>query len=456
MKGYVRKLLREGLLSEGATPIIYHFTYESRLENILSGNKFNLTSNLASKADQMGDKVYYMSFSRTKSIKHGYGTKSTNPSSVRIKIDGTKLNQRYKVISVDYWQYPRTIEFMGGIGDEMEERVVSNGDEIKDASEYIISIDIFLPKDGVTQSIIDNAKVLGIKLYFFDNVKDFASGISERSVKPIINTKEKENRGSSFFRYSNETMGALTYKEPEIKEKLYNYLIKLGHNEENLDAIIDPIHKKYKYYLRPNDDYSLTDLANSLNANLSNNKTEADPMVRYILKEFIKNYRKVGAESIKDYLNIKLYKGKKTQRDYNKELSIEFDKLIISSYKKHKEYLDFSVYDKNDNSIDSFIKLPEVNKFLNDKVNKIRKYVLDYIKNNDNLFKDWYRISRDDIKNNIDLYDGLDAILKNFGDDQVSKHEFEYVMSHILWSIDDFGYKLRQLKDEYHKQFYGN
>jgi len=115
------------------------------------------------------------------------------------------------------------------------------------------------------------------------------------------------------------------------------------------------------------------------------------------------------------------------------------------------------VYDKDDNSIDSFIELPEVNKFLSDKVFKIRKYVLDYIENNDNLFKDWYKISRDDIKNNIDLYDGLDTILKNFGDDQVTKHEFEYVMSHILWSIDDFGYtRLGGIKDEYYKQFYNN
>jgi hypothetical protein len=161
MKRYIKKLLRESLLSEAASPVLYHFTWERSLSNILKTNKLYLTSSVGSRSNQFSDKSYYISFSRTKSIKHGYGTKFTNPGSVRIRVDGNKLNHNYKTISIDYWQYPREKGLMGGSGDEMEDRVVSDNDAIDNANKYIESIDIFLPKDGISADIIENAKKLG-------------------------------------------------------------------------------------------------------------------------------------------------------------------------------------------------------------------------------------------------------------------------------------------------------
>ncbi len=456
MKKYIKKLLRESLLSEAASPVLYHFTWERSLSNILKTNKLYLTSSVGSRANEYGNKPYYISFSRSKSIKQGYGTKFTNPGSIRIRVDGNKLNHNYKTISIDYWQYPREKGFMGGSGDEMEDRVVSDNDVIDNANKYIESIDIFLPKDGISADIIENAKKLGIKLYFYANEKDFAAGIPKRSVEPkIADAKEHRiDKGYGIMR----VLGALTYKEPEIMDKVYDELVvDYGYNKGDINDKISKIHEEYDYYLRPNDDYYLTDLTNSLSADLQNNNRSSNKLVRYIIKEFIKDYKRVGADNLKDYLNLKLYSGKKTQRVYNKELSIEFDKLIKSSYKKRKEYLDFSVYDKDGNRIDSFVELPEVKKFLNDKVFKIRKYVLDYIENNDDLFKTYYKINRSEIKNNIDLYGGLDTILKKFDDNQVTKHEFEDVIGNILYDIDDFAYdRLSKIKDEYNQQFYNN
>jgi GNAT superfamily N-acetyltransferase len=75
-KSSIKQLLREGLLKEGASPILYHFTRLGALENILSNNSFYLTSNIGSPSDRLGgDEVYYMSFSRTKSNKQGYGAR---------------------------------------------------------------------------------------------------------------------------------------------------------------------------------------------------------------------------------------------------------------------------------------------------------------------------------------------------------------------------------------------
>jgi hypothetical protein len=455
MKLYIKKLLRESLISEAASPVLYHFTRDTSLSNILKTNKLFLTTSVGSRSNQFSDKNYYISFSRTKSIKHGYGTKFTRPSSVRIKLDGNKLNQKYKTISIDYWQYPKEKGFMGGSGDEMEDRIVSDNDVIDNANKYIESIDIFLPEDGISADIIENAKKLGIKLYFYDNEKDFAAGIPKRSVEPKIADAKESRVGRSYGIMT--ILAALTYKEPKIMERVYSELVDYGYNKDDISAAVDKVHDKYDYYLRPNDDYNLTDLANSLSADFQNNSRSANKLARYAIKEFVRDYKKVGAKSLKDYLNLKLYKGKKTQRDYNKELSIEFDKLIKSSYKKRKEYLDFSVYDKDGNSIDSFVELPEVKKFLNDKVFKIRKYVLDYIENNDDLFKTYYKVNRTEIKDNIDLYGGLDTILKKFDDNQVTKHEFEDVIGYILYDIDDFAYdRLSKIKDEYNQQFYKN
>jgi len=40
MKVLIKKLLREGLINEGASPILYHFTNVNKLINILSTNSF--------------------------------------------------------------------------------------------------------------------------------------------------------------------------------------------------------------------------------------------------------------------------------------------------------------------------------------------------------------------------------------------------------------------------------
>jgi len=83
--------LYKSLLTEGLTPILYHFTSIHNLINILKEDEFQASTNLGSSADfnVSGGKFFF--FSTTRSRSAGY-----NQGNVKIVLDGQKLNQNYK------------------------------------------------------------------------------------------------------------------------------------------------------------------------------------------------------------------------------------------------------------------------------------------------------------------------------------------------------------------------
>ena len=434
MKHLIKKLLREGLLNEGASPILYHFTRDKRLINILSTNSFYLTSNIGTTADQIaGDKPYYMSFSRSKSTKQGYGNKFRFNGAARIKIDGQKLSQNYKVKSIDYWQYPKTVDMMKQLsGDEMEDRLISDNDEIPDANKYIISIDILIePDKSVNQKLITLAKDLGIELYFFNNEKDFAAGLPKRSVEPNTTDDEQETREEYLFDLDN-IIGAVTYKNPEKYKELLNVI------GDEWKEKIDKYHDKLKYYLRPNDDYYLSDLLSSLSSAIHNTKGNTNKLLRYAMKELTLDMRKNNVKTIKDYLKHKLYIGKKTQEDYNKELNNKIQNIIDNTFKKEIGDLNYSVYDQTE-TYENLFQFKPAKEFITNKVKEIKKYVSDYVLTNNNMFKNSYVLSNSEIKDALDLRDD------NFEANRVANLLVDVRVTDILsplqtitWNIDDF------------------
>lgn len=93
--------MREVLLDEALSPEAYHLTNLSNILNILKTNHLNLSSGLGSRADQYGDKFFYLSISRTKSLRIGY--KAGQKVIGVIIFDGNKLNHNFKSLPVDYW-----------------------------------------------------------------------------------------------------------------------------------------------------------------------------------------------------------------------------------------------------------------------------------------------------------------------------------------------------------------
>jgi len=451
MKDLIKKLLREGLINEGASPILYHFTNVNKLINILSTNSFYLTSNIGSKADQIaGDKAYYMSFSRSKSIKQGYGTKFRFNGDARIKIDGQKLTQNYKVKSIDYWQYPKTPDMIKyPSSDEMEDRVISDNDEIPNANKYILSIDILIePDKTVNQKLIDLAKELNIKLYFFDNEKDFASGLPKRSIQPNMDDNDEENSISDYAFNLDTIIGALTYKNLDKYKEVLNTI---GNQWKEK---IDDYHKKLNYYLRPNDDYYLSDLTASLNSAIHNARSNSNKLLRYAIKELALDMRKNNAKTIKDYLTHKLYIGKKTQQDYNKELNDKIQNIIDKTFNEQVQYLNYSVYDQ-ENRYENLLQFQPAKEFITNKVKEIKKYVADYTLNNKDMFKYSYLLSSDEIKNKLNLNDNNpDAVkIANLLQD-VRSNEIIRPLQMIIYTIDEFYYyEVKRMQKEEMEQW---
>jgi len=450
MKQLIKKLLREGLLNEGASPILYHFTTVNKLINILSTNSFYLTSNIGTGADQIaGNKAYYISFSRSKSIVQGYGNKFKFSGAARIKVDGQKLSQNYKVKSVDYWQYPKTPDMMKHLsGDEMEDRVISDNDEIPNANKYIISIDILIePDKTVNQKLIDLAKNLGVELYFFNNKKDFAAGLPKRSVKPNVEDGEQETREQSIFDLDT-IIGAVSYKNPDKYREVLNVIGNQWKEE------IDKYHNKLNYYLRPNDDYYLSDLISSLNNAIHNARSNSNKLLRYAIKELTLDMRKNNVKTIKDYLKHKLYIGKKTQEDYNKELNNKIQNIIDNTFKKEIGDLNYSVYDQTE-TYENLFQFKPAKEFITNKVKEIKKYVADYVLTNNNMFKNSYVLSNWEIKDALDLRDD------NFEANRVANllvdvHSSEILrpLQMITWNIDDFYYnEVKRMQEEEMEQW---
>ena len=434
-------------LNEAATSVLYHFTNSTKIENLLKTNTFYLTSNLGSKSDNLDSKDYYMSFTRTKSNKKGYGAGFRNPGSVRINLDGSKLNQRYKFVSVDYWQMSRDVKSMVNSNtDEMEERLVSNKDEVKNANKYIKSIDIY-EKDGiVSESIIEDCKNLNIKLNVFDNAKDFSAGRSERAVEPKSKETVIDDYDSTNEWEFVTLIGAFSYKK-ENKDEIINSASKMVKTISS-DSFINQIndyHKKLDYNLRPNNKYGLSDMSNSLSSDLQTSRKSASKMLRYAVKELTTDFRKTNSKDVTDYLNNKIYIGKKKQSDFNKELNDKAIKLIDEKSKDIIENLgDNTIYDiDGESEYIGLMGFPRYKKFYDKKVKEIKEYISDYLMNNDDMFKYSYKISDSEIIDALDIDDTNEEVI-SISDQLENQFENNLVrpLYELLWGI------VKELEDE--------
>lgn len=449
----------EEVLNEGSSPILYHFTNTDRLNNILDTNSLYLTPNAnPDRAEDTKGKGYFMSFTRSNSIRQGYGTKFRKEGSVRLKLDGIKLANNNKIIPLDYWQWPKDVSTMKNnpSGDEMEDRLVSNNDEIPNANKYIISIDIFVGEKGINSNIVNKLKELGIKVNYFDDINSFASGRPEKSVAPNIKDEEKDEEKDRSL-YLDAIIGALTYKEPEISERVLNVLKTMVPTEtyNRIIADIKGYHEKLNNYLRPNNDFWLSDIAAGLSADLHNNKTSSNKVVRFITKEFINDLKRNNVTSVKGYLKHKVYMGKNSQEDYNKQFNDKMNKLINDTIKKEiQEKYSFRVYDKEGNEIENLSMYPPVMNYIKNKVKIIKEHISNYILNNDDMFKYSYVLSSSELKKLVNLKDDSELTTILNAIDDISADEIKDPILALIWEIDRFYYdEVERMKEDNNNQW---
>lgn len=121
-------------ITEGLSPVIYHYTSLPILYKILSKNVFLLTPVLINKSEENvgSKKSYFLSTTRSR---HG-NYHSGNKDGALIKMDGTKLSQNYSGSPVAYYEH--------GISDEMEDRIIHNLPTIP-SLKFITHIDLVSP-----------------------------------------------------------------------------------------------------------------------------------------------------------------------------------------------------------------------------------------------------------------------------------------------------------------------
>ena len=105
LNNLIKESLDKFLMKEALSSKVYHFTSIKSAFNILKTNEMFCQSSLATSADDYSDKYkFYVSFTRVKSPKEGFGYNSYRRKSfARIEFDGDKLNNNFNGRPVDYW-----------------------------------------------------------------------------------------------------------------------------------------------------------------------------------------------------------------------------------------------------------------------------------------------------------------------------------------------------------------
>lgn len=93
------------LISEQLSSKVYHFTSIRAAYDIIHNNEMFCQSALAGGGADDRNKKYkfYVSLSRTKSTKIGFGSNGNGRPRARIELDGDLLNQNFKGQAVNYW-----------------------------------------------------------------------------------------------------------------------------------------------------------------------------------------------------------------------------------------------------------------------------------------------------------------------------------------------------------------
>lgn len=177
---------QEKLLMEFLSSILYHFTDEDKLEFICSNNKIPLTKYDSyftnnKQNDEIINKGYpfYLSFTRVKNSNVGFGSWRFTDSivTVRIEINGDKLNNNFKGKPVDYFKVKGTTNDFRFV--QSEDRLFSRCKFIENADKYINRIDILLNDlndinwlNNFKKEKIDNT-VFKNKVVIYLNKEDF-------------------------------------------------------------------------------------------------------------------------------------------------------------------------------------------------------------------------------------------------------------------------------------------
>jgi hypothetical protein len=474
MENFIKKLLRESLINEGVSDITYHFTNTYKLDEILKTNKINLSAAFGSPSDNEinKNKLFFLSTTSSRNSDIGYAASLPKDNIVRITLNGRLLNQNNKSTRVDYWQRPKDPrnklynpndvpttgkDFYKKVSrqDELEDRFISDKNEIKPANKYIISIEIFSDNNmGKLKYLSDN---LNIPFFVYDNINYFNGSVKNKAIEvasdSIPNDVEKR-RGY----LDTNIIAYLVFRDDKLRAKIFNDIqafdIDIDWVKNKVD---DRINDKLNYYLRNGSEFYINDFASSMSADVHNMRSSSNEFDRYLIKELGMDMKRNNVNSIKGYLNYKVWKGKKTQNDYNKELNQKFMNFIDDNFKEQiSNYTNYS-FDADGVEYENILDYKPIMDLFNNFLIKLKKYVSDYMLTNDDMYRLKYVLDSSHIKETVNISKPeINSILDNidFYGSKFTADDVKAILYYIVSDFSNYAYdELEQAKKEFNEQF---
>lgn len=313
------------MLSEGISPIVYHFTSHVNALNILNSGNFNLTASFKGDVEEkFAKKLYFLSTTRSKQGSYHYGLKN----GVMFIIDGEKVNQRYKGSAINYWGTT------GMSGDEMEDRIHHHKPTlpIKDTLKAIeIIVDLSDTNDPqteviarITYLIYRFCKKKKIECIVYQDKNHFKTSNRKYrlSHSEILKMKDGEIPDNRYARKRD----AIEATNPNNYD-LYNFLEIYYRDYENLSSEAKKLHDRINNY---------SDTYRTIHADISNSTTTHSPFKRRLVTAIGNVMRREGVSKFRELYRIVEDKVKKEHSERaKKEKLSRFQSRFESNKEKH-------------------------------------------------------------------------------------------------------------------------
>jgi hypothetical protein len=292
----ITELQYNKLIKESLSDIAYHFTHSTRLLKILENDEIMLSTALGDERDLLINRGKFNYLSTTRSKNSGYIS-----GNVRITLDGRKINQRYKSVSVDFFK-------KGPKYSEQEDRVISDNLSIPNFSKYIIQIDIRISEKEISngyESLTDDMKKIinlcnkkNITLYFYVEDKNFKLQKNQIQFNPKkIENDENPVIQNEIFNYHFASF--IAYNNPYAYDKIIEYL----NDESKIDRFIKNVKKQKSNYDRI--DSVAHKFLKKIALDIDSTRVLQNKDSKFLLSLLIKDMRRHRVNNIKEYI---LYK----------------------------------------------------------------------------------------------------------------------------------------------------
>ena len=235
--------MKNKLLKEGISNIVYHLTTLQNAAKIINENRFILSPAFMSRVERKisNKKLFFMSTAR--SLTSDY-FKIAESKDVILVLDGQKLSTKFKGKPVNYWDH--IVSGHEKTPDEMEDRIFHNDQYINDAKKYIKEIHLFLIDTDMTWGLTPNdikslitLKKSKIPLFVYNDKRDFLNLNKKNNKKlkdyPNIQVIGKPCR--NYERYTRKIKSNPYTLNNDIKDWIYLIAIPTRHYNNMADDV---------------------------------------------------------------------------------------------------------------------------------------------------------------------------------------------------------------------------